>query len=159
MAVSDCRFHKGDGPLTDRSLLEGNMKTLPIAWQRLVSNDGRTCLRCDARHQHLGSAVAKLKVVLKLEVPLLLDVPGQSWGEVNPGAPPAALGLIPTLLRIAPNQSARNALTLSPARERRCRSTGGIIVSRSAGRCCRSHQDRRRRDLAAARRSMPKART
>jgi hypothetical protein len=41
------------------------MTRLLIVWQRLVSNDGRTCLRCDATHQHLTSAVAKLKEVLK----------------------------------------------------------------------------------------------
>jgi len=41
------------------------MTQLPIIWQRLVSADGRTCLRCDATHQHLQSAVAKLRDLLK----------------------------------------------------------------------------------------------
>ena len=80
MAVS-VAFYKGDG-----SLLERNMKTLPIVWQRLVSNDGRTCLRCDATHQHLGRAVAKLRVVLKpLDIEPALEVreidEGSFWKE------------------------------------------------------------------------------
>lgn len=41
------------------------MKQLSIIWQRLVSADGRTCQRCDATYQHLQSAVAKLRDVLK----------------------------------------------------------------------------------------------
>jgi hypothetical protein len=41
------------------------MTQLPIIWQRLVSADGRTCQRCDATYQHLQSAVAKLRDVLK----------------------------------------------------------------------------------------------
>ena len=41
------------------------MTQLPIVWQRLVSADGRTCQRCDATYQHLQSAVAKLREVLK----------------------------------------------------------------------------------------------
>lgn len=41
------------------------MTHLPIIWQRLVSADRRTCQRCDATHQHLQSAVAKLKEMLK----------------------------------------------------------------------------------------------
>ena len=41
------------------------MTHLPIIWQRLVSADGRTCQRCDATHQHLQSAVAKLREMLK----------------------------------------------------------------------------------------------
>ena len=41
------------------------MTKLPIAWQRLVSADGRTCQRCDATYQHLQSAVTKLREVLE----------------------------------------------------------------------------------------------
>src|SRR5262245_57593678 len=41
------------------------MRQLPIIWQRLVSADGKTCVRCDATHQHLTTAVAKLRDVLK----------------------------------------------------------------------------------------------
>ena len=41
------------------------MTQLPIIWQRLVSADGRTCQRSDATYQHLQSAVAKLRDVLK----------------------------------------------------------------------------------------------
>jgi hypothetical protein len=41
------------------------MKQFPIVWQRLVSTDGATCLRCNATHQHLQGAVAKLRDVLK----------------------------------------------------------------------------------------------
>ena len=53
----------------------GTVKQLPIVWQRLVSVDGRTCPRCDATSQHLQSAVAKLKEVLKpLNVEPILDV-------------------------------------------------------------------------------------
>jgi uncharacterized protein DUF2703 len=51
------------------------MRQLPIIWQRLVSADGRTCLRCDATHQHLRTAVAKLKDVLKpLDIEPVLEV-------------------------------------------------------------------------------------
>jgi uncharacterized protein DUF2703 len=51
------------------------MRQLPIIWQRLVSADGRTCLRCDATHQHLRSAVVKLKDVLKpLDIEPVLEV-------------------------------------------------------------------------------------
>lgn len=51
------------------------MKQLPIVWQRLVSADGRTCLRCDATHQHLRTAVAKLRDVLKpLDIEPVLEV-------------------------------------------------------------------------------------
>ena len=41
------------------------MKTLPVVWQRLVSSDGRTCVRCDATHQELLRAFGKLKVALE----------------------------------------------------------------------------------------------
>ena len=41
------------------------MTRLPFIWQRLVSTGGRTCERCDATYQHLQSAVAKLRDVLK----------------------------------------------------------------------------------------------
>jgi hypothetical protein len=41
------------------------MQRLPIIWQRLVSADGRTCIRCDATYQHLQSAVVKLKGALE----------------------------------------------------------------------------------------------
>jgi Domain of unknown function (DUF2703) len=43
----------------------GTVTQLPIVWQRLVGDDGRTCPRCDATSQHLQSAVAKLKEVLR----------------------------------------------------------------------------------------------
>lgn len=41
------------------------MAQLPIIWQRLVTTDGRTCQRCDATYQHLQSAIAKLRDVLR----------------------------------------------------------------------------------------------
>ncbi len=41
------------------------MTHLPIIWQRLVGAEGRTCQRCDATYQHLQSAIAKLRDVLK----------------------------------------------------------------------------------------------
>jgi hypothetical protein len=41
------------------------MKTLPVVWQRLVSSDGRTCVRCGATHQELLRAFAKLKAALE----------------------------------------------------------------------------------------------
>ncbi|HEY6023018.1 MAG TPA: DUF2703 domain-containing protein [Pseudolabrys sp.] len=41
------------------------MTQLPIVWQRLLSAEGKTCKRCDATYQHLQSAVAKLRDVLK----------------------------------------------------------------------------------------------
>ena len=41
------------------------VKQLPIVWQRLVSVNGRTCPRCNTTSQHLQSAVAKLKEMLK----------------------------------------------------------------------------------------------
>jgi hypothetical protein len=41
------------------------VKQLPIVWRRLVSDNGRTCPRCNTTSQHLQSAVAKLKEVLK----------------------------------------------------------------------------------------------
>ena len=51
------------------------MTQLPIVWQRLVSTDGRTCQRCDATYQHLQSAVAKLREVLKpLNVEPILEL-------------------------------------------------------------------------------------
>jgi hypothetical protein len=46
-------------------MCEVDMTQLPIIWQRLVSTDGRACQRCDATYQHLQSAVAKLRDVLK----------------------------------------------------------------------------------------------
>ncbi len=50
------------------------MRQLPIIWQRLVSAGG-TCPRCDATHQHLQSAVVKLREVLKpLNVEPILEV-------------------------------------------------------------------------------------
>ncbi len=41
------------------------MKSLPIVWQRLVTPDGRTCVRCDATHQEVQRALAKLVDVLR----------------------------------------------------------------------------------------------
>jgi hypothetical protein len=50
------------------------MRQLPILWQRLVSPGG-TCPRCDARHQHLRSAVVKLTEALRpLNVEPILEV-------------------------------------------------------------------------------------
>ena len=50
------------------------MRQLPIVWQRLVSAGG-TCPRCDATHQHLQSAVVKLREALKpLNVEPILEV-------------------------------------------------------------------------------------
>ena len=50
------------------------MSRLPIVWQRLVSAGG-TCPRCDATHQHLQSAVAKLRGALEpLNVEPILEV-------------------------------------------------------------------------------------
>lgn len=40
------------------------MKSLPIIWQRLVSSDGRTCVRCNATYQEVQRAVGKLKEAL-----------------------------------------------------------------------------------------------
>ena len=37
------------------------MKELPIVWQRLVSDDGRTCDRCGATRTELTSAVTLLR--------------------------------------------------------------------------------------------------
>ena len=39
------------------------MKSLPIIWQRLVS-DGKTCDRCNATYQEIQRAVSKLKEAL-----------------------------------------------------------------------------------------------
>jgi hypothetical protein len=41
------------------------MTQLPIIWQRLVGAGGKTCQRCDATHQHIQSAIAKLRDALK----------------------------------------------------------------------------------------------
>ncbi len=41
------------------------MKSLRIVWQRLVTPDGRTCVRCDATHQEVQRALAKLVDVLR----------------------------------------------------------------------------------------------
>jgi hypothetical protein len=38
------------------------MKTLPIVWKRLVSEDGKTCERCGATHQEMQRAVSKRSV-------------------------------------------------------------------------------------------------
>lgn len=40
------------------------MKSLPIIWQRLVSSDGRTCIRCNATYQEVQRAVGKLMEAL-----------------------------------------------------------------------------------------------
>ena len=60
----------------------GAVKQLPIVWQRLVSVDGRTCPRCDATSQHLQSAVAKQRRVLK---PLNLE-PVLEFREIGEGS-------------------------------------------------------------------------
>ena len=53
---------------------KAGMRRLPIVWQRLVSAGG-TCPRCDATHQHLQSAVAKLTKALEpLNVEPILEV-------------------------------------------------------------------------------------
>jgi len=51
------------------------MKTLAIVWKRLVSDDGRTCERCDATYKEtcravdkLGEALRPLGIEPKLEV-------------------------------------------------------------------------------------------
>lgn len=55
--------------------MRADLKPLPIIWQRLVSANGRTCQRCDATHQQLRSAVAKLRDVLKpLHIEPILEV-------------------------------------------------------------------------------------
>jgi len=41
------------------------MKSLPIIWQRLVSQDGKTCDRCYATYQEMQRAVNKLKDALR----------------------------------------------------------------------------------------------
>lgn len=52
----------------------GDVKLLPIIWQRLVSAGG-TCPRCDATYKHLQSASAKLRDTLKpLNVEPILQV-------------------------------------------------------------------------------------
>jgi hypothetical protein len=38
---------------------------LPIVWQRLVSADGRTCVRCGATGEELGRTIATLKEALR----------------------------------------------------------------------------------------------
>lgn len=40
------------------------MKTLPIVWQRLVSDQGSTCPRCHGTGQEVESAVEQLKTAL-----------------------------------------------------------------------------------------------
>ena len=40
------------------------MKTLPIVWKRLVSEEGETCERCDATHREMQRAVSKLREAL-----------------------------------------------------------------------------------------------
>lgn len=63
------------------------MKTLPIVWQRLVSSDGRTCVRCDATHQELLRAVGRLKEALAplgIEPTLETRELGQALFEDNP---------------------------------------------------------------------------
>jgi hypothetical protein len=65
----------------------GTMTQLPTVWQRLVSADGKTCPRCDATSQHLQSAAAKLKEVLKpLNVEPILELReiGESSFRSNP---------------------------------------------------------------------------
>jgi len=41
------------------------MKSLPIVWQRLVSQDGKTCDRCYATYQEIQLAINKLKDALR----------------------------------------------------------------------------------------------
>ena len=46
------------------------MRPLPIFWQRLVSSEGQTCIRCGTTYEALQRAVTKLKNVL---APLSLE--------------------------------------------------------------------------------------
>ncbi len=41
------------------------MKSLPIVWQRLVSSNGKTCVRCNATYQEMQRALEKLKQSLR----------------------------------------------------------------------------------------------
>lgn len=41
------------------------MKSLPILWQRLVSEQGTTCPRCHSTGEEVQSAVEKLKLALE----------------------------------------------------------------------------------------------
>ena len=41
------------------------MRQLPIVWQRLVSDDGRTCDRCGATYEEVQHALGTLEVVLR----------------------------------------------------------------------------------------------
>ena len=41
------------------------MRPLPIVWQRLVSSEGETCVRCDATYQEMQRAVSRLAEVLR----------------------------------------------------------------------------------------------
>lgn len=41
------------------------MKPLPILWQRLVSDERKTCDRCSATHQELQRAIEKLRLSLR----------------------------------------------------------------------------------------------
>ena len=60
---------------------KAEMSKLPIIWQRLVSAGG-TCPRCDATHQHLQSAVVKLREALKpLSIEPILEVREISEGS------------------------------------------------------------------------------
>ena len=43
---------------------DGDMRTRPIRWQRLVDSEGQTCLRCAATQDEVEQAVAKLANVL-----------------------------------------------------------------------------------------------
>ncbi|RMG26794.1 MAG: DUF2703 domain-containing protein [Armatimonadetes bacterium] len=50
------------------------MRSLRIVWQRLVDSGGQTCDRCDATHEGLRQAVAKLKEVLRpLDIEITLE--------------------------------------------------------------------------------------
>lgn len=63
------------------------MRPLPIVWQRLVSSEGKTCLRCDATYQQMQSAMGKLAQVLRpLEIEPTLETRqlDQATFDANP---------------------------------------------------------------------------
>jgi hypothetical protein len=64
------------------------MKSLPIAWQRLVSSDGTTCDRCNATYQEIQRAVGKLKEALRpLGIEPSLEI--REIGEISFKATPS----------------------------------------------------------------------
>lgn len=41
------------------------MKSLPIVWQRLVNDEGKTCVRCGETYQEMEHAITKLQQSLR----------------------------------------------------------------------------------------------